>query len=74
MNEINWSTNFQHCLSFALCPSSKSWMQKAHCSATAVTALPLSGFEPLCLIHTETMIQKAFSAEQIHSLTNKLRR
>lgn len=60
----------QHCLGFALCPSSKSWMQKAHCSTTAVTALSLSGFEPLSLIHTKRMIKKAFAAEQIHSLTN----
>lgn len=60
----------QHCLSFAFCPSSKSWMQKAHCSTTAVTALSLSGFEPLSLIHSKRMIQKVFAAEQIHSLTN----
>lgn len=55
----------QHCLSFALCPSSKSWMQKAHCSTTAVTALSLwfwtTFFDPN---------QKVFAAEQIHSLTN----
>lgn len=63
------SQTLQHCLSFALCPSSKSWMQKAHCSTTAVTDLPLSGFEPLSLIHTKRMIQKIFAAEQIHSLT-----
>lgn len=60
----------QHCLSFALCPVSKSWMQKAHCSTTAVTALSLSGFESLSLIHTKRMIQKVFAAEQIPSLTN----
>lgn len=60
----------QHCLSFALCPGSKSWMQKAHCSTTAVTALSLSGFEPLSLIHTKRMIKKVFAAEQIYSLTN----
>lgn len=60
----------QHCLSFAFCPSSKNWMQKAHCSTTAVIALSLSGFEPLSLIHTKRMIQKIFAAQQIYSLTD----
>lgn len=57
----------QHCLclSFALCPSSKSWMQKAQCSTTAVIALSLSGFEPLSLIHTKRMIQKVFAANSV---------